>query len=337
MRIPNGSVLILFSCWLTLQAVCAQEAVRTTVPGNSPIEIPTSPFNDGSAIHEQEDRFKAEGRMIDYGVSVATLCKTSLSDFQTKLGQAIAANSFEAARKIVVVSEQTVAQAQAIDDRVFHFARHDDSPAGRAYTAADADLAAAKQTLKEMEAALLPVLRNEQAAQNDKLKAEFTRNADLQKLLSQFLSCNPDDPTAACNVFLAKAVKRAYGIDDFIQNPSGPGDPIYMVADIIAVTVRNNSRWTDLGPATHQDALDKGQQAANSNRAVLAVRFNNNGPGHVALLLPGMESSSGIWGLKAPNSACFFLKHPNKAYIGKSLAYAFTAPDGVELYARSSP
>lgn len=135
MRQLTGSVLLIFSCWLNAQTVCAQETVHTTVPDNSPIEIPTSPFNDGSAIHEQEDRFRAEGRMLDYGVNVATQCKTSLSDFQTRLAQAIAGNSFAAAQQIVVVSEQTVAQAQAIDDRVFHFVDHADSPAGRAKTA----------------------------------------------------------------------------------------------------------------------------------------------------------------------------------------------------------
>lgn len=180
MRQPIGSVLLIFSYLLNLQPVCAQESVTTTVPDTFPIDlIPTAPFGDSSAIHEQQNRFQAEGRMLDFGVNVATECKTYLSDFQTRLSQAIAANSFEAARQIIGVSEQTVAQAQAIDDRVFRFVNYyGDSVAGRAHYAADANLAAAKRTLVAMHAAVLPlamkelnVLRQEQNAQGDKLEA----------------------------------------------------------------------------------------------------------------------------------------------------------------------
>src|SRR5215469_13911413 len=108
MRLPVSSILIILCCWVNLQTICGQEIVQTTVPGNSPIVIPTSPFNDASAIHAQEDQMRLKGQMLDYGVSVATQCNTSLSDFQTRLSQAIAANSFGTARQIVGVAERTV-------------------------------------------------------------------------------------------------------------------------------------------------------------------------------------------------------------------------------------
>jgi hypothetical protein len=159
----------------------------------------------------------------------------------------------------------------------------------------------------------------------------------LQTLLSQFLACSPDDPQSACNVFVAKALKAAYGIDDFIQTDPASGTKTYLTADMIALNVKTDARWVDLGPANSQGSLDAAQQAANCGRAVIATEFNPTGSGHVALILPGVESASGNWGLNVPNSASFFVDKPDKAYIGKGLSYAFSSADGIEIYARATP
>jgi hypothetical protein len=57
--------------------------------------------------------------------------------------------------------------------------------------------------------------------------------------------------------------------------------------------------------------------------------------GHVAVVFPGNLAPSANWNnLKCPNSASFFLKHPEKSYIGRKLSYAFDSPKGVKIYGR---
>jgi len=151
------------------------------------------------------------------------------------------------------------------------------------------------------------------------------------------MACSPDDPQAACNVFAAKALNAAYGIEDFIQTDPASGKKTYLTADLIALNVKTDTRWIDLGPANTQASLDAAQQAANCGRAVIATEFNPTGSGHVALILPGLQATSDNWGLNVPNSASFFVNKPKSAYVGKGLSYAFQLPDGIEIYARATP
>jgi hypothetical protein len=337
---------VLFRCFIALpfllvvsfSLTLAQENVNTTVTPASPIEIPTTPFNDASAIHAQEDRFKAEGRMLDYGVSVSTQCKTSLSDFQTKLAQAIAANSPEAARKIVGVGEQTVAQAQVIDDRVFHFADYANSPAGRAHTAADANLAAARQTLKQMEAALLPVVRNEQTAQDDKLTKVAAEAWDRQMAgsLGDLPACGPASGVN-CNVFVGQALETVYHISDFKA-----ADGSYLLANQIADFLMKSPHWTLIGSADSQSVLDQAANSANSRPVVAVWRNPDPDPkahGHVAFIGPGDLRPSTKWGLNVPNSAGYSIDDPKVRYIGDKLSRAFgkDKKSSVLIYERLNP
>jgi len=365
-------LLIVFSCWLNLQTVRAQETVQTTVQDNPPIQIPTSPFNDSSAIHAQQDRFKAMGAMLDYGVNVATQCKTSLSDFQTRLTQAIAANSVGAARQILAVSEQTVAQAQAINAQVFRFADHNTgSPAGRAHNTADANLAAAKQTLAVMEAAVASEAAKEQAAEDARIKAadaalKAAAEAWDNKItgsLGELSACfkKPEDAPPSgvnCNVFAGRSLETVYGVSDFKAT-----DGHYLSANEIADFLVTSPNWTLIGSADSQKVLD---QAANSagSRPVVAV-WRNPDPdltkhGHVALIGPGPLQPSGwvllptvlLGGgapfrtatagpvhLNVPNSSGFSMDNVTARYIGDKLSRAFgnDKKSAVQIYVRSKP
>jgi hypothetical protein len=155
--------------------------------------------------------------------------------------------------------------------------------------------------------------------------------ADVQALLSQYLACQePIDDTSPCNRFLGKALKSVYGISDFDVAPND-----YMLANDIAIYVATNpDKWTSLGTADSQDALDQAAGYANLQKAVIAVH-PGTGHGHVALVLPGALTPSGNWGLNVPNSASFFQNKPKQSYVGRGLSYAFTAPAGVTIYGRN--
>jgi hypothetical protein len=338
---------------LSAGAAQAQETVQTTVQGDSPIGvIPSSPFSDGSAIKAQEDRFRQEGAMLDYGVKAADQAKTSLRDFQTRLNKAIASNSFKVAWQILAVSEQTLAQAQAIDAQVFRFTGHNDSPAGRDHTAADASLAAAQQTLAQMKAAILPMANLElfsaraiQAAQDEQLGADLAaRRAEaeawdnkitgsLGELSACFAGAAP--PSGAnCNVFVGRTLETVYGFSDFKA-----ADGHYLLANDIADYLVTSPNWTLIGVADNQSVLVQAADSA-ASRPVVAVWRNPDlkKHGHVALIGPGPLQISG-WGLMVPNSAGFSMDNATARYIGNKLSCAFgnDKKSSVLIYVRSKP
>lgn len=149
---------------------------------------------------------------------------------------------------------------------------------------------------------------------------------DVKGMLTEFLSCkDPIDDKSPCNVFLGRALKRVYAINDFDDTTSPIG---YLTANKIALQVEIlTDKWTKLGNASAQNALNEAQGQANLKRPVIAVWRNpdNNKSGHVALILPGSLTQSGSWGLKVPNSASFTLGKPENAYVGGPLSKAFGA------------
>lgn len=157
---------------------------------------------------------------------------------------------------------------------------------------------------------------------------------DLESMLYEFMSCGgPTASNTPCNEFLAKALVRVYSIHDF-DKPEGR----FMLADEIANYVSlTPDKWTLLGKASDQKALDEAQGYANLKKPVIAVYSSSTGSGHVVLILPGSQTASGSWGLKCPNSASFFINKPEKAYISKPLSFAFDAglKSQVLLYGRN--
>jgi hypothetical protein len=160
------------------------------------------------------------------------------------------------------------------------------------------------------------------------VQAQDSWKKDIENMLYEFLQCNPDMPTSyPCNVFTSKALMRIYGINDFIN-----GDQHFTANQIYNFIILHPDLWTLLGNASSQDALNQAQGYANLGKAVIAVLKNENGPGHVAIIIPGELGNSSNWGLNVPNSASFFLNKPNKSYVGKNLSYAFSASEKVKVF-----
>jgi hypothetical protein len=154
-------------------------------------------------------------------------------------------------------------------------------------------------------------------------------------MVSEFLSCaQKGDDKSPCNVFLARAIKKVYGTDDF-ENPSKTGT--YLDANEIAAYVATApQKWTLLGVASNQTSLNEAQFQANHKKAVIAV-YSSPPHGHVCLILPGNLTDSASWKLKVPNSASFFLDNPSQSYVGEPLSKAFAndKKDQVKLYGRN--
>ncbi len=134
---------------------------------------------------------------------------------------------------------------------------------------------------------------------------------------------------SACNWFAARALGAVYGIDDFLKN----NKLSWMSANEMLDYVKQSDRWTRLGDATDNVALQNAAAGAASGHAILAIR--RGAPhGHVAVILPGELKKSTTWNMDVPNSASFQLDSVDNSYVGCRLSAAFQSPKGVELYFR---
>lgn len=145
---------------------------------------------------------------------------------------------------------------------------------------------------------------------------------DLTASLEEFKGCAPNNtgtPTN-CTKLQGETLNTVYKVNDFFSQKAGR----YMTVSELAGFLKQNGSWTALGPAYLQETLTQAQQAANENKAVVAVYQNASAVGHVALILPGELEASGSWGLNVPSTASFFLPEPGRSFVGKGLSFAFT-------------
>lgn len=158
---------------------------------------------------------------------------------------------------------------------------------------------------------------------------------DLNLALEQFQTCEQDNASgiSPCNKFIGGALKIVYQVDDFYSKAMGR----HMLVSEIAAFLQNNGNWTLLGKGYEQQALAKAQEQANAGKAVVAIYLNQEGLGHLSIILPGELKQSGTWGFQVPNSASFFMNDPTKSYVSKGLSYAYERPllNGVMIYARN--
>jgi len=157
----------------------------------------------------------------------------------------------------------------------------------------------------------------------------------LSNELKQFIACENANTHGvnSCNDLIGKSVATVYNVNDFYSKNANR----YMLVSEISEFLEENNRWKRLGHAYEQEALNEAQNYANARKAAVAVYLNEEGIGHVSLILPGELSPSGSWGFKVPNSASFFSSTPEKSYIDKGLSYAFERSHikQVVLYGRS--
>jgi hypothetical protein len=148
--------------------------------------------------------------------------------------------------------------------------------------------------------------------------------AILQEIEADYYECKEiESEEKECNHFTAEAICRFYEINDFEK------DGMYISYNNIRDVVTLQGNWEPIGLADSQTNLDAAQEHANNARATIA--FDPNKSNHVAIILPGQTIKSTSWGLKAPNSASFFV-HKVDCYINKALSYAFSSPKGIILY-----
>lgn len=161
-----------------------------------------------------------------------------------------------------------------------------------------------------------------------------TWKKSLDESLKQFLDCEGNgSSTTPCSNYVGETVNTVYQVNDFYSQKLGR----YMMVNETAQYVSGNPKWKQLGKAYEQGALKEAQQYANSGKAVIAIYLNDEGIGHMALILPGELQPSGSWGLSVPNSASFLTSDAEKSYVGKGLSYAFprNVLKDVLIYARN--
>ncbi|MGK7394893.1 MAG: hypothetical protein ACNS62_09980 [Candidatus Cyclobacteriaceae bacterium M3_2C_046] len=158
---------------------------------------------------------------------------------------------------------------------------------------------------------------------------------DLSQLLTECISCNAEDALHVnpCSQYMGKSLNLVYQINDFYSEKLGR----YLVVDEMAAFLESNQHWTLLGPGYDQKALSKAQENANQSKAVIAIYVDQQGLGHMSLIIPGKLKPSGTWEFEVPNSSSFFSANPKDSYINKGLSYAFSGAQlaRVKIYARS--
>lgn len=145
---------------------------------------------------------------------------------------------------------------------------------------------------------------------------------DLNKAITEFKQCKStiEDNVNPCSKYTGQSLKLVYNIDDFFSKDLNR----YLTGSEIVTFLESSSQWVKTGTAIDQEALNAAQKSANDKQATVAVFSDENGIGHVALILPGELTPSGSWARNVPNCASFFMHTPGKSFSGKPLSYAFS-------------
>ncbi|MEM7109612.1 MAG: hypothetical protein AAF519_15410, partial [Bacteroidota bacterium] len=145
--------------------------------------------------------------------------------------------------------------------------------------------------------------------------------SELSKMLTEFKTCMQEAKNFKCKSTIGESIYSLYGIEDFYQKSTDR----HATALEIANNIDGKASWEKLGQAYEQALLDKAQAIANKKQPVLAVYKDETGSvAHVVLVLPGELIPSGSWGLQVPRVASFFTHKPEKSFVDKTLAYAFS-------------
>jgi hypothetical protein len=154
-------------------------------------------------------------------------------------------------------------------------------------------------------------------------------NNNIEELFEDFLYCRDNaDNDFSCKYHIAKAICEYYGINDFKLK-----DGNYMDYEHIAPFVMQSQNWFKIGEAKQQDALNRAQQQVENGFATLA--FSPEKYGHIVLILPGKLKPAPSWNnLKCPDVASFFMTKNLEPFVNKSMAYAWSKPDGILIYSR---
>lgn len=151
----------------------------------------------------------------------------------------------------------------------------------------------------------------------------------MASILDAFIYCKETaENPLQCKYFVAKAMDDYFGVKDFKSNGN------YVDFENILFMVRSNTKWRSLGQAKEQKTLDMAQELANKGKPVLAIQTNTK-YGHMVIVLPGQLQAAPNWGgLRCPIVASFFMVDDLDSFVDKSMAFAWSGPDGIEIFAR---
>lgn len=186
------------------------------------------------------------------------------------------------------------------------------------------------------------LLNYEKPPDLDGITSEDVRSHVLREI-GEFYTCTAQhqdlESRTPCNVFMHKAMKHIYNINDF--------DSKTQKANQMIAAMEASDKWVAFGNAGNQGDLNDAGLFAAQGRAVVAAWPNEGGIGHVAIVLPGTPSGvSGKpqWaGLRLPDVANFalddFVGDGQLDYTSPSIkiTYAFGGdklPSEVILYVR---
>ena len=156
---------------------------------------------------------------------------------------------------------------------------------------------------------------------------------DLSQSFEAFIECTSSNGEKyQCSSFIGESIAKVYKVNAFFSDKLSR----FLQINEISKSVVEGGQWNQIGYAYEQKALEKAQEEANGNRAVIAVYMTPSGIGHIAVILPGKLQYSGSWGFNVPNAASFLFNDSEKSFVDKGLSYAFSKNmiKDVILYAR---
>ena len=150
----------------------------------------------------------------------------------------------------------------------------------------------------------------------------------IETILEEYNECSVNaESRNDCKNFTARAICEYYGIDDLKKE----GD--YVEYHDIYDFVTADESWKNLGMATVQETLDNAQQMANEGFAVVAIDVEDKHKLAI-VIIEGEQVKSGSWSLNAPQCAAFFPASGPKPFIHKTLNYAFSSPESIQLWVK---
>ena len=168
------------------------------------------------------------------------------------------------------------------------------------------------------------------AAEKEKEEKEIStqKRLTIEAILEEYNECSANaESRNDCKNFTARAICAYYGIDDLKK------DGEYVEYHDIYDFVTADASWKNLGMAAEQKTLDNAQQMANDGFAVVAIDTEDKHKLAI-VIIEGEQVKSGSWGLKAPTCAAFFPASGPKPFIHKTLNYAFSSPEGIQLWVK---
>ena len=163
---------------------------------------------------------------------------------------------------------------------------------------------------------------------SEEKKSSEQKRLTIETILEEYNTCQDAAETShECKNFTARAICEYYGIDDLKK------DGKYVDYPEIYEIVSTSPEWKNLGMATDQEVLDNAQNEANKGYAVVAI--NTNDEHKLAIMvIEGKQVKSGSWGASVPNCAAFFPANGPEPFINKTMNYAWSKPDGIQLWVR---